>query len=179
MEILMLSLGIDAMRLNWCLQVIYNARLRCRHVGNSIMTFLECTRWDTWDNTHVWSTRKRFWITSKNIGHKFSHVTVCFYEKGWLLQQKIMIRKLDVMLAATPNQASSGRRRRCSTSTIENDVMALMPCPSLLSAPTLMGHYYSVNAILEPPTRLGGKMWCWRPPQIRPHQDRDEDVAPP
>ena len=27
--------------------------------------------------------------------------------------------------------------------------------------------------------RLGGKMWCWQPPQIRHHQDRDEAATPP
>ena len=26
---------------------------------------------------------------------------------------------------------------------------------------------------------LGGKMWCWRPPQIWPHQDWDDALAPP
>ena len=36
-----------------------------------------------------------------------------------------------------PNCASSGQRRACSTSTIENDSMALMQCPSALSVPTL------------------------------------------
>ena len=29
--------------------------------------------------------------------------------------------------------------------------MALMQCPSVLSAPTLKGHFYSLKAILQPP----------------------------
>ena len=29
--------------------------------------------------------------------------------------------------------------------------MALMQCPSVLSAPTLMGHFYTLNAILRAP----------------------------
>ena len=55
-----------------------------------------------------------------------------------------------MVLAATPNQPSSGRLRACSTSTIDIDSMALMQCPFVLSAPTLMGHFYSLNAILQP-----------------------------
>ncbi len=55
------------------------------------------------------------------------------------------------MLAATPNQTSSGLIRRCSTATIDNESMALMQCPSSLSAPTLMGHFYSLNTILQAP----------------------------
>ena len=55
-----------------------------------------------------------------------------------------------MVLAATPIQKSSGQRRGCSTSTIDNESMALMQCPSVLSTPTLMGHYYSLNAILQP-----------------------------
>ena len=34
------------------------------------------------------------------------------------------------MLVATSNDASSGLRRRCSTATINIDMMALMLCPS-------------------------------------------------
>ena len=56
--------------------------------------------------------------------------------------------------AATPNKASSGKRRSCSTATIDNDIMALMLCPSALSAPTLMVHFYSLNAILQAPTTM-------------------------
>ena len=57
-----------------------------------------------------------------------------------------------MVLATTPNQASSGQLRGCSTSsTIDNDRMALMQCPSVESAPTLMGHFYACNAILQPP----------------------------
>ena len=56
-----------------------------------------------------------------------------------------------MVLAATPNLASSGLIRRCSTATIDNDSMALMLCPSALSAPTLMGHFYAYSAILRSP----------------------------
>ena len=52
-----------------------------------------------------------------------------------------------MVLLATPNQASSGKTRAWSTLTIENDLIALMQCPSVLSAPTSMGHFYSLNAI--------------------------------
>ena len=58
------------------------------------------------------------------------------------------MRRVDVVLAATPNLASSGLIRRCSTATIDNDSMALMLCPFALSAPTLMGYFYAYNAIL-------------------------------
>ena len=54
-----------------------------------------------------------------------------------------------MVLAATPNQPSSGLIRRCSTSTIEIDLMALMLCPSALSAPTLMGYLYAYIAIFQ------------------------------
>jgi hypothetical protein len=56
-----------------------------------------------------------------------------------------------VVLAAAPNQASSAQRRACSTSTITNDRIALMRCPSVLSAPTLMGRLHAYNAILQAP----------------------------
>ena len=56
-----------------------------------------------------------------------------------------------MVLAATPNRVSSGQRRACSTSTIEIDIMALMQWPSVLSAPTLMGYFYTLNDILTPP----------------------------
>ena len=56
-----------------------------------------------------------------------------------------------MVLAATPNQHSSGLIRRCSTTTIDNDIMALMRCPSVLSAPTLMGYLYAYNSILRAP----------------------------
>ena len=58
------------------------------------------------------------------------------------------------MLAATQNLASSGLIRRCNTATIENDIMALMLCPSTLSAPTLMGYLYAYNSILRAPTTM-------------------------
>ena len=54
-----------------------------------------------------------------------------------------------MVLVATPNLASSGPRRRCSTATIAIDIMALMPCPSSLSAPTLMGYLHAYNSILQ------------------------------
>ena len=55
------------------------------------------------------------------------------------------------VLAATTNLTSSGQKRACSTSTMENESMALMQCPSVLSAPTLMCHFYTLNTILQPP----------------------------
>ena len=48
-----------------------------------------------------------------------------------------------MVLAATPNLVSSGLIRRSSTATIDIDIMALMLCPSPLSVPTLMGHFFS------------------------------------
>ena len=56
-----------------------------------------------------------------------------------------------MVLLASPNHASSGQRRRCSSTNIDIDHIALMQCPSVLSAPTLMGYFYSLNAILQPP----------------------------
>ena len=47
-----------------------------------------------------------------------------------------------MVLVANPNHASSGQRRACSTSNIDNESMAMVQCPSVLSAQTLMGHYY-------------------------------------
>ena len=55
---------------------------------------------------------------------------------------------IDVVLAA-PNHSSPGQRQGCSTVAIDNDRMALMLCPSVLSAPTLMGHFHAYNAILQ------------------------------
>ena len=84
------------------------------------------------------------------------------------------------MLAATPNQPSSGLRRACSTSTIDNESMALMQCPSVLSAPTLMGHFYTLKAILQPPhTTEEVRCGAGGHPKSTTHQDRDELVAPP
>ncbi len=74
-----------------------------------------------------------------------------FYTLKAILQPPHTTRRQDVVLAATPNQKSSGQRRGCSTSTIDNESMALMQCPSVLSAPTLMGHFYTLKAILQPP----------------------------
>ena len=75
-----------------------------------------------------------------------------FYASKCYIAAATHDEEVDVVLAATPNQASSGLRRACSTSsTIDNESMALMQCPSALSAPTLMGHFYALNAILQPP----------------------------
>ena len=52
-----------------------------------------------------------------------------------------------MVFAADPNQASSGQRRGCSTSSIDNYNMALMQLPSVLSAPTLMRHFYAYNPL--------------------------------
>ena len=68
-----------------------------------------------------------------------------------ILQAPHTMRRVDVVLAATPNLASSGRLRRCSTATIDIDIMALMLCPSALSAPTLMGYLYAYNATVQAP----------------------------
>ena len=78
-----------------------------------------------------------------------------FYTLKAILQPPHTMGRYDVMLAATPNEASSGQRRACSTSSIENESMALMQCPSVLSAPTLMGHFYTLKAILQPPHTMG------------------------
>ena len=68
-----------------------------------------------------------------------------------ILRAPTTMRRVDVVLAATPNLASSGLRRACSTSIIAIDIMALMLCLSALSAPTLMGYFFALNAILQPP----------------------------
>ncbi len=54
-----------------------------------------------------------------------------------------------MVLAATPNQNLPGHRLACSTATIKNESLALMQCSSVLSAPTLMCHFYSLNALLQ------------------------------
>ena len=74
-----------------------------------------------------------------------------FYAYNAILQPPHTMRRVDVVLAATPNDASSGLRQRCSTSTIDIDIMALMLCPSALSVPTLMGYVHAYNAILRSP----------------------------
>ena len=76
------------------------------------------------------------------------------YAYNAILQAPTTMRRLDVVLAATPNQASSERIRACSTLTIDNDIMDLMLLPSVLSAPTLMGYLYVYNAILQAPTTM-------------------------
>ena len=73
------------------------------------------------------------------------------YAYNSILQPPHTMRRVDVVLAATPNPASPGLIRGCSAFTIENYIMALMQCPSVLPAPTLMGHFYTLNAILQPP----------------------------
>ena len=74
-----------------------------------------------------------------------------FYTLNAILRMPLTRRGVDVVLPATPNQHSSGQSRACSTSTIDNESMALMQCPSVLSVPTLMGHFYASNAVLQPP----------------------------
>ena len=77
-----------------------------------------------------------------------------FYAYNAIWQPQHTMRRVDVVLAATPNLASSGLIPRCSTATIDNDIMALMLCPSVLSAPTLMGYLYAYNSILRAPTTM-------------------------
>ena len=72
-----------------------------------------------------------------------------FYSLNDILQPPHTMTWVDVEVAATPNYVSSGRLRSCSTSPIEIDIIALMQCPSVLSAPTLMGHFYSLYAMLQ------------------------------
>ena len=74
-----------------------------------------------------------------------------FYTSKAKLQPPTTMRRVDVVLAATPNLTSSGLRRGCSTSIIYKHTMALMQCPSVLSAPTLKGHFYTLKALLQPP----------------------------
>ena len=76
------------------------------------------------------------------------------YAYNSILQPPTTMRRVDVVLAATANHTSSGLRRRCSSATIAVDIMALMLCPSALSAPTLMGYLYAYNSILQPPTTM-------------------------
>ena len=76
------------------------------------------------------------------------------YAYNSILEAPTTMTRVDVVQAATPNQHSSGLIRRCSTATIDNDSMALMLCPSALSAPTLMGYFYAYNAILRPPNTM-------------------------
>ena len=47
-----------------------------------------------------------------------------------------MMRRVDVVQAATPNLASSGLIRHCSTSTIVDDIIVLMQWFPVLSAST-------------------------------------------
>ena len=73
-----------------------------------------------------------------------------------ILRSPHTMRRVDVVLAATPNLASSGLRRRSSTAIIDIDMMALMLCPSALSVPTLMGYLHAYNAILQALHRIRG-----------------------
>ncbi len=75
-----------------------------------------------------------------------------------------------MVLAATPNKVSSGLRRACSTSHNENDLMALMKCPSVLSTQTLVGHFCACNALLQTLHTIRSMMRCLRPFQIRHHR---------
>ena len=77
-----------------------------------------------------------------------------YYSLNAMLQLPHTMRRVDVVLAATPNQPSSGLIRRCSTTTIDKDIITLMLCPSALPAPTLMGYLYAYNAILQAPTTM-------------------------
>ena len=70
-----------------------------------------------------------------------------------------------------PKSTSSGLIRRCSTATIDNDIMALMLCPSALSAPTLMGHFYAYNAILQAPHTMRRVDVVLAATPNQPHQD--------
>ena len=75
-----------------------------------------------------------------------------FYSLKATLQPPHLSWRSDVVLAATPNQASSGQRRGyVATSSIDKESMPLIQCPSVLSAPTLMGHFCSLKATLQPP----------------------------
>ena len=78
-----------------------------------------------------------------------------FYTSKAIFQPPHTMRRVDVVLAATPNQHSSGQRRRCGTATIEFESMALFQSPSGLSAPTLMGYLYAYSSILQPPHTIG------------------------
>ena len=73
------------------------------------------------------------------------------YAYNVILQAPHTMRRVDVVLAASPNLASSEHCRACSTSTNAIESMALMLCPSALSAPTLMGYLHAYNAILQSP----------------------------
>ena len=77
-----------------------------------------------------------------------------FHAYNSILRAPTTMRRVEVVLAATPKLASSGLRRRCSTSIIAIDIMASMPCPSALSAPTLMGYLHAYNSILQAPTTM-------------------------
>ena len=76
------------------------------------------------------------------------------YAYNSILRAPHTMRRVDVVLAVTPNLASSGRLRACSTLTIDNDIMDLMLCSSVLSAPTLMEYLYAYNAILQAPATM-------------------------
>ena len=59
-----------------------------------------------------------------------------------------------MVLVATPNQASPGRRRACSTSTIENESIALIQCHSYC----LHGQESSISFLSQ--------LFCWSSSRI-------------
>ena len=93
------------------------------------------------------------------------------YAYNYILWSPTTMRRVDVVLTTTPNQASSGLIRRCITSPIAIDIMALMLCPSVLSASTLMGYFHAYNSILQPPTTMRRVDVVLAATQIKPHQD--------
>ena len=88
-----------------------------------------------------------------------------FYAYNAILQPPHTMRRVDVVLAATPNLASSGLIRCCSTVAIDNCIMALMLCPSALSVPTSMGlidsqcHFEGITRL----TRRSVARGCFHP----------------
>ena len=86
-----------------------------------------------------------------------------------------------MVLAATPNQHSSGQRRACSTSTIDNESMALHDAVSFrtirtdINGPFLHSKCYIAAATHDEEVRCG----AGGHPKSTHHQDRDELVAPP
>jgi len=57
-----------------------------------------------------------------------------------ILQALHTIRRLDVVLAASPNQASSGQIRGCSDADTANQYLSREKDASILSWPTTTGH---------------------------------------
>ena len=161
------TIDIDSMALMQCHSVLstptlmryfyaYNAILQAPHTMRRVNVVLSATP------TQASSGQLRGCSTS-NIDIESIALMQCpsvrfaptlkrrFYTLKAILQAPHTMRRVDVVLAATPNQHSSGLRRACSTLNIEIERMALMQWPSVLSAPTSMGHFYTLNAILQPP----------------------------